>query len=482
MLKNFFPNFWLVFLLTILSTISIISNAQYLEQRIVKTIPSDKLKSDLEQFLNDLKKHHSAPFYYTSETTMHKAFDSIGRLIKTPLTPQQFYLLLKPVLARLGDGHLKWNYLEPDRITNQDYLQFALNYEPPLNQLGLKFIGDKIFVEENKSGDPKIKPGSEVLSINSISSSSIVQQALGYFFSDGYNTSFKYFLLNRGELDDVYRTLFKKAQKISVKLKSPDGIEDIILEGRSFDIEAAINSNSKVVTSTAADHFFSFKNINDSIGYLKLKTFESVPGAQVGLFAGIYQTEIVKKPKLILDLRGNTGGDLQLMFIVAKFFIRKSLQPLEFPKELIKGVLIPPADTNRRNQVNYVKYYNLNGWNNLIPFNNAFAGTLIVLTDGGTFSSASILTYILSLDERALIIGGETGGGRNFINAGTVFRNTMKYSGNTYSFGVIPFHARFPSSEKGHGVRPDISIEYSVNNYLKKDDLELERALKEFQK
>ncbi|MGJ7032124.1 S41 family peptidase [Niabella hirudinis] len=460
-------------LAVLLLLINITAEAQYLYGRVTQKYPPGEIKKDIAQLYGDLKKYHLNLNRFITAAELKEAFDSIQNTVSDSLTAQQLHYRLLPLLSRIGDGHLTFNYFDPAKITAADKAEYTADYDSPFEQLQLKFIGKRIFVKDCIAEGKRIPAGAEVVSINGMGSGAVIDKALQYTFADGYNTTFKYFFLNYKPLDGLWTNVFRVCKTLHVVYRSGNAMDSVTIQGKRKR-NALRPSDSAVVNRLP---FLDFKRIDTGTAYLKINTFEPAWDSTDRQTFARLSKELGQARHLILDLRGNTGGQMGLMLMMLRGMITQSIQPIKFPAELTKGVLLPPRDTAKRNQLRYVKEYNIQGWGNLVPFNGAYKNPLYVLINGGTFSAATTMAYALAIDKRAVLIGEETGGGRNTITAGIMYNNRMKYTGISYSFGLVPFNATYPAAETGHGVQPDIKINYTVDDYLNNRDLEMERAL-----
>ena len=75
-------------------------------EQITALHPVIDLKHDVDQVYNQLKKHHPKLYQYTSKEVLDFKFDSLKSSIKTPMTSQDFYKKLSPVVANIKQGHI----------------------------------------------------------------------------------------------------------------------------------------------------------------------------------------------------------------------------------------------------------------------------------------------------------------------------------------------------------------------------------------
>jgi len=329
-----------------------ISKAQYLYHQLEEKHPISNIRKDIDQLYSDLKKHHLKLYQYIKKGELDFKIDSLKSSINKPLTSADLCLQLLPILSKIGDGHLKIDFFEPTRVTEKDYLQYGKPYSSPFEQLSLKFIADKIFLTENRSLNTNLGAGSEIVSINNINAVDIIKTALQNSFSDGYNNSFKYYFLNYGNLDNVWR-IFKNKDSLKMVFQNGDHIDSAYLIGKPYSVKNALQSSKQQTNNKS--QFLSYKKLDTHTAYLKVNTFTAkMEQYDVDLF----NNTLSKTQNLILDLRNNTGGDIFLMCHFLKFFINKPIKPIKFPQELIKGMLLPTMDSNRKKQINYVKEFN----------------------------------------------------------------------------------------------------------------------------
>ncbi|SDC61024.1 S41 family peptidase [Niabella drilacis] len=454
--------------------IGVPAEAQYLYGRVEQKYAPGAVKKDIAQLYADLKKYHLNLTRFVTAGELKRAFDSLQNSVTDSLTAGQVHYRLLPLLSRIGDGHLALNYFDPDKITEADKGKYTADYDSPFNQLRLKFIGRRIFVKDHFAERERIPAGAEIIAINGIGSGDVIDRALRYTFSDGYNTTFKYFFLNYEPLDGLWTNVFRVCKTLHMVYRSGSTTDSVTIQGK----QKTPARQAPDRTIAGKQPFLDFKRIDTGTAYLKINTFKPAWDSTDRQTFAKLSKELGQARHLILDLRGNTGGEMGLMLMMLRGMITRPIQPIKFPAELTKGVLLPPADTAKKSQLRYVKEYNLQGWGNLVPFNGAYKNPLYVLVNGGTFSAAAIMAYALAIDKRAVLIGEETGGGRNTITAGIMYNNRMKHTDISYAFGLVPFNATYPSAETGHGVQPDIKISYTMDDYLGNRDLEMERALK----
>src|SRR5690606_6544223 len=112
---------------------------------------------------------------------------------------------------------------------------------------------------------------------------------------------------------------------------------------------------------------------------------------------------------------------------------------------------------------------------------NYYDGNLFVLTDGLSFSAASIISANLKGTKRATFIGNETGGAYNGTVAGRLPVLTLPNSKLKWRLGVMNVQPKEQTEEFGHGVRPDITIIPTAEQIINKEDPEMDWILKKLE-
>jgi C-terminal processing protease CtpA/Prc len=195
-----------------------------------------------------------------------------------------------------------------------------------------------------------------------------------------------------------------------------------------------------------------------------------------------------KTTTLILDLRGNQGGEdergLQLFsHLVSKpfrYYDKIIANHLEFrlSQYTERPVRLPEGDFRKTAAGRYssAAHPMLGIQQPRPPY---FAGKVIALMDGGSFSATCDFLSALHAAKRATFLGTETAGDY-YGNSSIQF--AMVTLPNTRLDIRIPLLTVYlsrknPSAKPDHGIMPDILIEPSVQDLISGRDPAMERAL-----
>ena len=154
---------------------------------------------------------------------------------------------------------------------------------------------------------------------------------------------------------------------------------------------------------------------------------------------------------LILDLRGNWGGDPEASSYVFARLIGKPARYFEEGTPLYTALArpIPPAP-------------------------NAFTGMLVVLTDGACFSSTGHLCSLLRFHERGFFVGEETGGSWTTTDGSQDY--PLRRTGMRLHSSNAAFRTAVTGLPFGRGIKPDLEAAAEIGDLLAGRDLAMELA------
>ncbi|MBL0126857.1 MAG: hypothetical protein IPP83_05235 [Flavobacteriales bacterium] len=408
-----------------------------------KTYPVAALQQDLAFLKAKLSALHPALDMYTSAERLESCFDSLGKSIQQPLTELQFLSTIAALYPLLGDGHTL--FLPGTDDQGRSYL--------PLN---VTWLDEHLFITANGTSDEHLNAGREITRINGTPVASIMDTLLMHQIRDGRNTTYPRWIINN-YFKEYYRFSFGEPPTFTIELKSERGFEKVVVGSLTSDsIRANINRNASpgMIANRSSGITMRFEK-GDSVAVLTIPTFETKTlkseygqNAKREVMSTFAMMREHKTRKLILDLRGNQGGDPSLGKLLLSYL-------LDEPFTLVsKG---PASGTSK-------------------PHRGPFTGQLVVLMDGGCFSVTGMVLSCLERDHRATFIGEEAGGNRTVISGS-------------------PKHVRLPNTgidcyistrlwrltdgpNDGHGVMPTIAVRATIEDLLSGRDAVMDVALK----
>lgn len=513
-------------ILTALSIIFITSctSVKKHNSQVNKPIAVDKLKKDVDFAYLKLQKLHPSLYWYVSKEQLDFKFDSLKTTINKPLTSYEFFTKITPVINEIRQGHLGV-YPNSKIWTKKETKELAKKGMGPFSQFEFMMFNEKMYVQKNNSIDSTIAIGSEVVSIDSVSTAKLLQKYRKLMTSDGQNTTFykhqlpkkfsnfyvnengiKDSLLYQFKFKDSLKTVWITRKKIEVpKTSTKDSIAKKLTKLEKKQRLAAskkrfrYNSvNGYDPTTKTFQRELNFIESDSSVAVLKIKSFS------IGDYEPFYK-EAFKRIKnnnsnsLILDLRGNPGGRLsEINYLYS--FVADSAIAFADKSELVSKTSLLNRDYFTGSlsakfiktiayplYVSFIylkvkkeddKFYIATSENKIKPLNeNRFKGKMYVLIDGGSFSASSIISSNLKGSKRATFVGEETGGAFNGTVAGQMPMIELPNSRVKMRVGLMKISAHYKTEEEGHGIRPDIEIIPTLEDKINGTDPEMKWIL-----
>lgn len=160
---------------------------------------------------------------------------------------------------------------------------------------------------------------------------------------------------------------------------------------------------------------------------------------------------------LVLDLRGNLGGDSSMGDLIFSYISRKKITQLngkvKISKELIGAF---PQLKQLESHVGEVVNTDSDKGVNPVP-EDFFDGRVYLVVDNGSYSSASSFAAAFREHKIGEILGSE--GGEPLIAFGNALKFSLRYSGIRYTVSACRYFPRKPlPGDDKHGIIPDIVL------------------------
>ncbi len=327
-------------------------------------IEPSKLKKDVAYVQKQLVKMHPDLYWYISKEDLNKKFDSLSKSLIKPLTPNEFFFKISPIVAAVHQGHMGVSMVT---LTSPDSLKKKYKGSVnPLENFEYEYLNNKLFIKKNKSKtDTILQVGTEIVDINGIKPLDVLKKYRSTFTSDGYNESgipkffarrLNSFYVNElGFVDSIkinavcadttfYHTVkrtFKESKKSkkdlalkekdtlkNTKIVQKDTLPKLSKKEQKIKNKAIAQQNKKAYKkqrlfgynykSKTYSKEIIFPVASDStISILKIRDFTD---GKIKVYDSIFST--IKKhnvQNLIIDLRGNPGGRLNEIHKLAQY-------------------------------------------------------------------------------------------------------------------------------------------------------------------
>lgn len=425
--------FWLAFIIT-----SFIVSCQEKPNNIKekKTYSKTFLIADFNQLISQLEKHPQVNTFIPKVDWL-SFIDTQKSKINRALTIEEFYKICLPVVAKIGCGHTNLYNLEFNSATKK-----ALVYLP------YKFTieNDKLYVIKNLSANQQIPLGATIITINDKPIEEIINFILTSISADGYNKNYKKRMASKG-FTYYYHTLFGISDFNKITFKINGKTESIAFKcSKLVSLKKAENINEKLLD-------FKIEKPKN-LAVIKIKSFafyNKVNEFYSFIDNAFSQVKEQKLENIVIDLRGNQGGDPYCASYLLRAIANKSIQ--YYKDDTDYAELIKPQNTLGYSLINK-------------PY---------ILIDGLGFSSTGHFSAIVKQHGLGIFVGEELGSTYS-CNGGQ--RNTTLT--NTKFFlqvgqKVVDVLVDANRFKKSKGIMPDINVETNYHSIINNKDLVMEK-------
>ena len=443
-----------------------------------------ELRKDLRVAWDALVEGHPGIYRFTPKPEIDKVFTEASARFTRPMTALEFYRVLAPAVAALKCGH---TVLKPSRA-----IELRVQTEP-LFPMEAAVLGGRLYVARDLSAGGKLT-GAEILAINGVETGRILAQMLAVVHGDGDSPSASPYQLSHsyGFARNLYLVAgLQSPFRVRYAVKGESG--EAVLTGLALNAMSAAaglrypeppragNASWRVLAGGAA-------------GVLKITAFagRAGDGAPLRAFFERAFTELHDRrlPTLILDVRDNGGGEDDLGRELFSYFADG---PFRYYRDLVMTKLsfrfwqyvpnrepLPPNVNDLIRKGTDGKYHMVGhpNWGTLQPGAPHFGGKVVVLMNGGSFSTTC--EFLASLHHRggATFVGEETAGGYYGNTSGAAFRLVLPNSKLVLPVPVVGYYLAIDGTEQGsRGIRPDREVAESIEDIVAGRDRAMEAAL-----
>ncbi len=406
----------------------------------------EELQEDFHRLRRLIADHH--PKTFTDWRELDSAFDQQYELLSDDMTALEFRRIIAPAVSKVRCGHTR--LLFPDALYED--LRKSASHLP----FDIRIISDSLFVLEAYGDEPAIPLGSRIVSINGRSASELARTIRSCLPADGQNTSYKDFRVN-GNFRSNYFTFVESPERFEIVFRAPDASEDITVTVLPLTPEAiwrlTEDERSSDLIEDATERSF---DTEGRYAVLTVRFFEyhDDMGRFVDLIDRFFEEARSRGTKsLILDLRGNDGGDPHSSAYLLTYLIGKPFRYFAarsaWSYDELKDIQHPP--------------------------DNPFMGDLYVLVDGGSYSTTGHFCSLLRYHEVGVFIGEETGG--SFICHGGYKEESLGHTGTSLLLPHTVYKTDVQDLPLGQGLLPDHFVRPSIQDLLEDRDPVFDRAV-----
>jgi hypothetical protein len=447
-----------------------------------KYISAYSAKKDLALLRDILYAVHPGQFMHCSKTEFENCYDSLANGIPHEVSISEFYKRVCALLSLIKDGHT-----QVDKFPVLKLLDNRMVFP-----FGVYIIDDNLFIGKTLIKDRDSFQGKEVLSINGRSSKDLISQIRKYISIEGLNISALNHELN---FFPFYYSLIDTSETFQLNYKNDNGvIGDTILYGLNINTYRA--GTRKIVPPISAE----FRA--DRIAILTVNTFSMDDFNYKKIDYKKYikhffkQLERINFEKLIIDVRGNGGGSAEIANYLFSYLSHEpynyfeSIGKKKFDSQKWKNLDLHPEFLNNVDTFHTVLrnglYYEIdtdgkNYWwfEKQKPQNKPFNGEVIVLADGGSFSTTGHFVALFREHNIGKIYGECTHGSYYSNDGSHTFRlpNTgIRVSIPTAQFKISVKEFKYDPK----GICPDVEVNKTHDDIKTGFDSSLQFVIKKF--
>lgn len=446
---------------------------------VTKRYNTAELKEDLKILQGIITDMHAGAYAYNTPAQLKHIFDSISQSVDAPLTIREFYSKVDYIMDRLRCIH------------TQEYLPDA--YYDSISNRPIFFPTPVVDIDGHlyaNSDVQKIPLGAEIVSINDVKATTIINKLKTYYHTDGYSNeakkaaidedfSYNFFLAYGGTKEYAIDFIEDSSNTVKRKIFLGEKLKDINNEigdtrffyyARDVDYDLEIDDEYNAATITIRSFSFSSYNAEHAFNNFLSNSFRLI--RQNGI------------KNLIIDCRNNGGGYYGPTYSLLSYLVNKTLPESDSIfqrfKKLTYKQYIAEEDTGRiaEEDTAYLSYKKQNnGLYKLIDSNikrwepkpDIFKGRLFVIINGHVISAAATFASILKDNTNAMFFGEETGGGSEAHNA-SVISFVLPNTKIKLDIPLRTYYQPVINRQPGRGVFPDKKILLTREDLIKNFD------------
>ena len=403
------------------------------------------LTQDLKQLEKCIMKEN--PLYFADKENLRILFQDALEKTEDGMTEIEFYRLINPIIVQVHCGHTNLSISEALYMNRKENAKFF--------PLDVSLINNQLYILENDE-TTGVYAGDEILSINEKSSEEIINILIKNVSGDGNNEAKPRYIISKF-FNNKFYDFVDNSNSFNVQLINKDGI--------TYSAKLDARYKAKYNTTAWALHSTEFKDgnyynsvINDDYAILNIRVFFKEKGKDYNSFLDNFFAELQEQKisKLIIDLRGNFGGNPDMAKELLSHLTTKKMEYLNSDLPFL---------------------YNVMGYQKAIsPSTTVFKGKTVVLTDGACFSTTGHFCSLFQYHELGTIIGTETGG--TYVCTDGSKDILLNNTRIRLHYSTLAFSVAVEGYSDYEGVKPDVDIAPSIDMVLNHRDLILEEAIK----
>jgi hypothetical protein len=431
----------------------------------LRMLTSGQMEEDLFLLSDVLEREHAGRLRYVQPEELDEAFGQALDFISEGRSILEFYRQVSELLSLLHCGHTR------ARLSSQD--SNAVLARRGVLPIEVCLRGERAWIIRSLDELAKLEPGAELLAVDGITIAEIRRIAFTRMGGDGFIETGKERALERG-FASLFPALVAPIEVVNAdyRLEIAGRAEPVEVTGLSpavFARRSTPRPGGPIVRlETIAD---------EKLGIVTIRGFGDPGGGEKSFpelleerFVQLEQEGIVR---LIIDLRGNGGGDDTYGALLVSYIAHE-------PFRYFERIEVTPdyegyGDVIEKDGRHLVTAHP--GLQVQPVAEHAFQGEAVLLIDGRTFSTAADVATVVNFNGLATLIGEETGGGYDGNTSGVSERFPLPNSGLQVNVPCWMYTtANLGHDRPGRGAPADHPMRSSIEDLLDGRDAELELA------
>jgi len=453
-----------------------------------KKYSPEALQEDYLVLKGILEEKHPSLYWYTSKDSMDYYFSKYYQAISDSMTEQQFaWRILSPLVDKVHCGHTSVGM-------SNAYVKWVDNKRFPSFPLFVKVWNDTMAVIANLNRKDSIfKRGTLITSVNGVSNHDIIQKMFDYLPEDGYANNNNYIRLS-ANFPYYHRNIYGLSKIYHVgHIDSTGKVKTDTLPVFTFPKDSTRkDSLTKIERRNLPKQkkILQYRSLQiDSSGKFAVMTLNTFSNGRLRSFFRKSFRKLKKENinHLVLDIRSNGGGRVGLSTLLGRYISRRSFKVADTLvaktrslgpyTKYIKGKFFNNIEmwflsSKRKDGQYHMKQLERKSYKPKTV--NHYDGDVYVLTNGPTFSAASLFCNTVKGQPGILLVGEETGGGWYGNNGILIPDITLP---NTKTRVRLPLYRIVQYKHvavKGTGVIPDVYVPTSYDALLKGYDKKMQ--------
>ncbi|MFC2118319.1 S41 family peptidase [Bacteroidota bacterium] len=406
---------------------------------------SKQLRKDLRLLKKYLVNNHPDLYYYTDKNSFNSNFKKVHDLFAEKMTGMDFFRITTSLVTDVKCAHTRL-------LPSKGFINDINNYVKCL-PFRMKFFNKRAYVYKNYFDINTIEECSEIIEINGIKPEEIYDNLASMSSRDGntktsvqnqINSQVVNHLLSNQMTDSLFYISFiapeqSETQNVSLKPHTYREVLSEYWEGLSESEKAR----------------FRYEIIDNNIAYMKVGSFTDDEDGESSSFLkeSFRKTRNNNISNLIIDLRGNSGGDPERAIDLLSYLTDKEIVYFAKGSYGYPGLKMP-----------------------FKPHKNYYKSNVYFLIDGGCVSTTGHFCSIAKYHKLGHFIGEETCA-TYFCNDNSV-EKTLPNTKMRLRVARSSFFTAVEGFEKGRGIIPDHNIEYTLEDILTDNDKTLNYTIK----